>query len=141
MLLGVMTPEEVQRTSEGENAEQFLTILTRENRATRLILASQCLDDHNILECGPDSSGSGSSVNGDSERRRSTDALQDPGATKTFWVAAEALPMGQPIYPNAHVEPELTVPHLVRGQTWERADAVREVVRGRTEVCGPITVG
>jgi ATP-dependent Lhr-like helicase len=141
MLLGVMTPEEVQRTSEGENAEQFLTILTSENRATRLILPSQCLDDHNILECGPNSSGSRSSVNGDSERRRSTDALQDPGATKTFWVAAEALPIGQPIYPNAHVEPELTVPDSVRGQTWELADAVREVVRGRMEVCGPITVG
>ena len=50
MLLGVMTPEEVQRTSDVENAEQLLSVLTTENRATRLILPSQCLDD---LKCGP----------------------------------------------------------------------------------------
>ena len=141
MLLGVMTPEEVQQTSEGENAEQFLTVLTTENRATRLILPSQCLDDHHVLECGPDLSGSRSSVNGDSGGRRSTNALQDPGATKIFWIAAEGLPMVQTIYPNARVEPELTVPDSVRGKTWERANAIREMVRGRMEVCGPITVG
>ena len=29
----------------------------------------------------------------------------------------------------------------MRGKTWERADAIRELVRGRMEVCGPITVG
>ena len=27
----------------------------------------------------------------------------------------------------------------MRGKTWERADAIRELVRGRMEVCGPIT--
>src|SRR5512132_950636 len=106
MLLGVMTPEEVQRTSDGENAEQFLSVLTTENRATRLILPSQWLDDRNVLECGPDRSGALSSVNGDSEKRRSTGALsrsRGTGATKTFWIAAEGLPMIQPIYPNARV--------------------------------------
>jgi ATP-dependent Lhr-like helicase len=141
MLLGVMTPEEVQRTSEGENAEQLLSVLTTENRATRLIFPSQCLDDRDVLECGPDDSGPPSSINGDSEKRRSTGALQDPGATRTFWIAAEGLPMIQPIYPNARVEPELIVPDSVRGKTWERANGIREVVRGRMEVCGPITVG
>ena len=49
--------------------------------------------------------------------------------------------MIQSIYPNARVEPELIVPDSVRGKTWERANAIREVVRGRMEVCGPITVG
>ena len=49
--------------------------------------------------------------------------------------------MIQPIYPTARVEPELIVPDSVRGKTWERANAIREVVRGRMEVCGPITVG
>ena len=39
------------------------------------------------------------------------------------------------------VEPELIVPDSGRGKTWERAIAIREVVRGRMEVCGPITVG
>jgi ATP-dependent Lhr-like helicase len=48
--------------------------------------------------------------------------------------------MVQTIFPNARVEPELTVPDSVRGKTWEHANAIREMVRGRMEVCGPITV-
>jgi ATP-dependent Lhr-like helicase len=60
---------------------------------------------------------------------------------KTFWAAAERLPMLQEIYPSARVEPELIVSDSVRRKTWERENAVREVVRGRMEVCGPITVG
>jgi ATP-dependent helicase Lhr and Lhr-like helicase len=59
---------------------------------------------------------------------------------KTFWTAAERLPMVQAIYPNAGVEPELVVPESVRGKTWKRANAIREMVRGRMENCGPITV-
>src|SRR5262249_37603964 len=101
MLLGVMTLDEVQRTSDGKNAKQLLPILTDENRATQLVL---------------------------------------PVEHSTFSVAAETLPMVQAIYPNARVEPELMVPDSVRGKTWERANAVRDVVRGRMEVCGPITV-
>src|SRR6476661_3879579 len=64
----------------------------------------------------------------------------DP-ATKTFYIAAERLPMLQAIYPNAVCEPELVLPDSVHGKTWERADAIRELVRGRMEVCGPITAG
>lgn len=142
MLLGVMTPEEVQQTSDGENAEQFLSILTAENRATRLILAAQTPYDREVLECGAAAPLSNAEEmpekrhsNGEASRGRGT------GSTKRFSVAAEGLPMVQTIYPNARVEPELTVPDSVRGKTWERANAIREVVRGRMEVCGPITVG
>jgi ATP-dependent Lhr-like helicase len=34
----------------------------------------------------------------------------------------------------------LIIPDLMRGKTWERANAIRELLRGRIEVCGPITV-
>jgi ATP-dependent helicase Lhr and Lhr-like helicase len=139
MLLGVMTPEEAQRTSNGKSAEQFLSILTAQNRVTRLILPAQCPDDREILKCG--SALPLSSANGNLEKRRNTGALQDAGAISTFWIAAEALPMIQTIYPNAGVDPELTVPDSIHGKTWERANAIRELVRGRLEVCGPITVG
>jgi ATP-dependent helicase Lhr and Lhr-like helicase len=142
MLLGMMTPEEVQRTSDGESAEQFLSILTAENRATRLILAAQTPDDREALECGaaaPLSNGEEipekRHSNGESSRSRGT------GSTKRFLVAAEGLPMIQAVYLNASVEPELIVPDSGRGKTWERSIAIREVVRGRMEVCGPITVG
>ncbi len=60
---------------------------------------------------------------------------------KTFWAAAERLSMLQTIYPQARLEPELIVPELVRGQTFERADAIRELLRGRLEVSGPVTAG
>ncbi len=49
--------------------------------------------------------------------------------------------MLQAIYPDAGIEPELIVPDSARGKVWERANAIREIVRGRMEVCGPITVG
>lgn len=60
-------------------------------------------------------------------------------ATRTFWAAAERLAMIQEIYPGARIEPELIIPDLSRGKTWERANAIREMLRGRMEVCGPIT--
>ncbi len=59
---------------------------------------------------------------------------------KTFWAAAERLPILQTIYPQAMLEPELVAPESARRQTWERADAIRELVRGRMEVAGPVTV-
>ena len=61
-------------------------------------------------------------------------------ATKSFYIAAERLPMLRAIYSNAVCEPELVLPHSMHGETWERADAIRELIRGRMEVCGPITV-
>ena len=60
---------------------------------------------------------------------------------KTFWAAAERLPILQTIYPQATLEPELVAPEAARQQTWERADAIRELVRGRMEVAGPVTAG
>jgi ATP-dependent Lhr-like helicase len=63
----------------------------------------------------------------------------DP-ATKTFYIAAERLPMLRAIFPNAVCNPELVLPDSMYGKTWERTDAIRELVRGRMEVCGPITV-
>ena len=37
-------------------------------------------------------------------------------AKKTFWAAAERLPMIQEIYPSARVDPELIIPDSMRGQ-------------------------
>jgi ATP-dependent Lhr-like helicase len=123
MLIGVMTLEEIQQTGNGESAEQFVATLIAENRATRLV---------SPLECGDMSPLS---------KRGNVRALQNGWAHKTFYVAAERLPMLRVIYPNAVCEPELALPDSLHGNIWERADAIRELVRGRIEVCGPITVG
>ena len=58
-------------------------------------------------------------------------------ADKTFWVAAERLPMLCAIYPDAKLEPQISAPET--NKAWERADAIRELIRGRLEVCGPVT--
>ncbi len=60
---------------------------------------------------------------------------------KAFWMAVERLPMLQTIYPEATCEPVLAAPESVSYQRWEHADAVRELIRGRMEVCGPVSVG
>jgi ATP-dependent helicase Lhr and Lhr-like helicase len=56
-----------------------------------------------------------------------------------FWVAAERLPMTRGVYPRMETEPALTPPETEARRVWERSDAVRELVRGRMEVSGPIT--
>src|SRR5204863_1569047 len=106
MLIGVMTCEELQRTSNGESyasngavSAHFLQELVASHRAT-----------------------------------------QPQIGHKLFVVAAERLPMLRAIYPNAVCEPELVLPDSMHGKTWERTDAIRELVRGRMEVCGPITI-
>jgi len=123
MLIGAMPPEEIQRNARNGNAEHFISTLVAENRATRLVLP---------LECGDMSPLS---------KRGHARALQNADAHQTFYVAAERLPMLRAIYPNAVCEPELVLPDSMHGKTWERADAIRELVRGRMEVCGPITAG
>src|SRR6516164_7466995 len=123
MLIGVMTPEEIHRSA-AENADQFVATLIAENRATRVVLS---------LECGDPATA------GPHPKRGHVRALQNGAATKTFYIAAERLAILRSIYPNAICKPELVLPDSRFGKTWERADAIRELVRGRMEVCGPIT--
>jgi ATP-dependent Lhr-like helicase len=58
-----------------------------------------------------------------------------------FWVAAERLPMLQSIYAGSSVEPALVAPETEKERVWERSDAMRELVRGRMEIIGPLTAG
>ncbi len=56
-----------------------------------------------------------------------------------LWIAAERLPLVQAVYPDCEVEPALVAPESELKRKWERPDALRELVRGRMEVSGPIT--
>ena len=58
---------------------------------------------------------------------------------QTFWVSAERLPMLHAIYTGAKIEPFLTAPETELQRNWERADAIRELLRGRMEISGPTT--
>ena len=58
---------------------------------------------------------------------------------KTFWITAERSPMLRAIYENVDVDPAVTPPESAQKQTWERSIAIRELLRGRIEVSGPLT--
>jgi ATP-dependent Lhr-like helicase len=120
MLIGVMLADEIGRTASA-NAEQFLATLIAQNRATRLLVPLECGDP---APAGP----------------RSNRTLQNSNAHTAFYVPAERLPQVRAVYIDAPFEPELVLPDRINGRTWERADAIRELVRGRMELCGPITV-
>ena len=57
-----------------------------------------------------------------------------------LWVAAERLPQIKAIFPNRDLEPSITAPESVSRYTWTAEDALVEVLRGRLEGLGPVTV-
>jgi ATP-dependent helicase Lhr and Lhr-like helicase len=58
----------------------------------------------------------------------------------TLWVAAERLPQLSAIFPSALLEPRITAPESVSRTTWTFEDALVEIIRGRLEGLGPVTV-
>ena len=55
-----------------------------------------------------------------------------------FWAAAERLAMLRAIY-GERVPPPPAAALNDEREPWKREDAIRELVRGRMEVCGPVT--
>jgi ATP-dependent helicase Lhr and Lhr-like helicase len=68
-------------------------------------------------------------------------ATQLCAGDKGFWTTAERLPMLQIIYPDVGADPQVTAPESAQRQDWERSAAIRELLRGRMEVSGPLSVG
>jgi ATP-dependent Lhr-like helicase len=63
-------------------------------------------------------------------------------ASRTIWFAAERLPDVRVVFPDARVEPASLTPPPTSGNAAgrpERQDAVRELLRGRLEIVGPVT--
>ena len=57
--------------------------------------------------------------------------------TSAFWAATERLPMLRAVFGES--VPIGPLPALDRERLWERTDGMRELIRGRIEVCGPTT--
>ncbi len=57
-----------------------------------------------------------------------------------YWVAVEQLPMLGAIYVQAGVSPLLTVPAEYAAREWTAEQACAELVRGRLQAMGPVTV-
>ena len=57
-----------------------------------------------------------------------------------WWVSAERLPEVLAVAgAEVRLEPALTPPADLAAREWSREDAVRELVRGRLQLCGPVT--
>ena len=57
-----------------------------------------------------------------------------------LWVAAERLPQLQPVFQSATLEPPIIAPESVARTLWTPEDALVEIIRGRLEGLGPITI-
>jgi ATP-dependent Lhr-like helicase len=57
-----------------------------------------------------------------------------------LWVAAERLPQLQSIHPDASLNPSIEAPAIYANEAWSSGDAVVEILRGRLDGLGPVTV-
>ncbi len=57
-----------------------------------------------------------------------------------LWVAAERLPQLLAIHPAALLTPTITTPASYASETWSLEDALVDILRGRLEGLGPVTV-
>jgi ATP-dependent Lhr-like helicase len=73
------------------------------------------------------------------DRRAAVLTMLTSGATK-LWVAAERLPQLQVIYPKAELQPSIFAPESVSRVIWGVEEALVEIIRGRLEGLGPVTV-
>src|SRR5438876_1735208 len=90
------------------------------------------MTDEEAQRCAPDA---GTLLEALAAERRAARLLEEP----PFWIAAERVSIVSAVY-FAAIDPALQPPLTVLKRSWERADALRELVRGRMEVVGPVTV-
>ncbi len=119
-----------QRAAEQAGWGELFRALVRQGRATRVTAPA--------LAAAHGAGGSGGSG-------RPGGSAPDPpdgagGAVPCVrWVAAERLPLWQALEPELRMQPPVVLPAALRGPGWQRAAALREVVRGRLEASGPVT--
>ncbi len=63
-----------------------------------------------------------------------------PGVARRLWVAVERLPVWRAAVPELNAESDVAVPAELADVAWEQDAALTEIVRGRLEGLGPVTV-
>jgi ATP-dependent Lhr-like helicase len=119
MQLGFVTIEEGARN----NWQALCDELMRDRRATRIVsepgaVATGSIDSQGLLD----------------------PVATAPGTDTSLWVAAERLHQLRAIYPDASLDPQIDPPAPYAGESWNLEDALVEVLRGRLEGLGPVTV-
>jgi ATP-dependent Lhr-like helicase len=59
---------------------------------------------------------------------------------RAHWTAAERVPLVTAAWPDRDVATEVRVPPRLIAETWSAPDALREIVRGRLQASGPVTM-
>ena len=67
-------------------------------------------------------------------------ACQLRTGTVNLWIAAERFPCFESVFTDAVFTPSPDLPASIQRQSWQREDAIREIMRGRLEGLGPVTV-
>ena len=131
MQLGFMRAEEGVRSGWSALFDE----LVRDRRATV------------VSESGADRGSQAGSPRGVQDATGSIDAIRsdlDPVATApgtdTFWIAAERLNQLRVIHPQAQLNPEIDSPEPYASESWNFDEALVEILRGRLEALGPVTI-
>ncbi len=113
--LGFVTEEE------GAEWQQFLAELQTDRRAAVMTINRLDASALNHLEAG-------------------TANRLEAGTARRLWVAAERLPQIQAIYTGVTLDPPIVAPGSLGDKSWTTEDALVEVLRGRLEGLGPVTI-
>src|SRR5262245_8375362 len=128
MQLGFITAEDGQKNG----WEQLFDELVRDRRATVL---------DQTLNTEPQRSQRFSQSNAEDEVSSAPSAKTSANsAVKAQWVAAERLNQISAIHPKALLIPQVDPPAHYANEQWSFEDALVEVVRGRLDGLGPVTV-
>ncbi|HKO36069.1 MAG TPA: DEAD/DEAH box helicase, partial [Pyrinomonadaceae bacterium] len=63
-----------------------------------------------------------------------------PGTDTGLWIAAERLHQLRAVYPDASLTPQIQPPARYANETWTPLEAIVDVLRGRLDGLGPVTV-
>ena len=129
--LGFITEEE------GTDWPEFFTELKNDRRASVLQVNTGTAGVPPAMSAQRESSVD-STLFGDEANAGETPAV--PVKRLSLWVAAERLPQLQAIYASASLEPPIVAPESFAQVAWSFEDALVEVLRGRLEGLGPVTV-
>ena len=123
MQLGFVTIEEGERSGWPELFHQLVT----DRRAT-------------VLETKPQSTQSSAQSDAENTSASASSAHTSESSAVDLWVAAERLNQIHAIHPQAQLTPKIDPPEPYASESWNLDEALVEVLRGRLEGVGPVTV-
>jgi ATP-dependent Lhr-like helicase len=133
--LGILDPAAIDRVQ----TEAWPTAVNADELHDALVQAGLMTDAETVRVISPDKiSSNGNSHDLLSELVNAGRATALTVAGKHYWLAAERLPMIQAIYPAESFQ-TATMTGPVTAKVWERPEAIRELLRGRMEISGPVT--